>query len=58
MVRRQAAAGQDTVDMRMPLERLPPCVQNAEEAKLGPQTGWVGANLQQGCGTSVEQEAE
>ena len=43
MVHRQAAAGHDIVDMRMALERLPPRVQNTEEANFGPRRAGLAA---------------
>ena len=42
----------------MALQRLSPCMQNAEEADLGPEAGRVGCNLQQSGGTGFEQESK
>jgi hypothetical protein len=33
-------------------------MQNAEESDLGPEASRIGRNLQQGCGTGIEQQSE
>ena len=42
-----AAAGDETMDMRMMGQRLPPGVQDHQAADLGSQVPWGGGNLQQ-----------
>ena len=42
--RRQAAAWNDAVEMGMMAERLPPCVQDGDEADLGAQVSPVGGD--------------
>ena len=57
-VRRQSAAGHDAVDMRVPLKSLSPSVENAEEANLGSEMGWIGGNFHQRSGAGLKQQAE
>jgi len=58
MVRRQSAAGYDTVNVRMALHSLPPRMQNTEESDLGPEVPGIGRNFQQRGGAGFEQETE
>ena len=46
------------MDMWMALEGLPPRVQNGKEADLRTETGWIGSDFQQRCGTGLEQHPE
>ena len=58
MVRRQSSAGHDAVDVGVPLQSLAPRMQDAEEADIGAETGWIGCNFQQRSSTGLEQQAE
>jgi len=58
VVGRQSAAGHDAVDVGMPLKSLSPSVENAEEANLGSEMGWIGGNFRQGSGAGLKQQAE
>lgn len=51
-------AGNDTVDVRVALERLPPPVQDGQKTDLGSQAPRVGGDFKQGRGTDVEQQLE
>src|SRR3954454_4260109 len=42
----------------MPLKSLPPGVENAEEANLGSEMGWIGGNLRQRSGAGLKQQTE
>jgi len=55
-VRRQAAAGNDDVDMRMMGERRAPGVQNGGEADARAQMSGVGCDREQRVGGGSEQE--
>ena len=57
MVRRQSAAGYDTVNVRMALHSLPPRMQNTEESDLGPEVPRIGSDLLQGLGRCAEEDA-
>ena len=46
VVRRQSAAGHDTVDVRVSLQSLSPGMQNAEETDLGAEVSGIGGNFQ------------
>ena len=56
VVRRQSAAGNDTVDMRMEQEILPPGVENAEEADLGAQVFRIASDFQKCVRYCLKQE--
>ena len=55
MDRRQPAAGDDTMEVRVMGERLPPGVENGDEADLGAQVPWVGGDGAQRLGRRPEQ---
>jgi hypothetical protein len=44
------------MDMGMVLQSLIPCMEHAEEADLRAQVTRVASNLQQGCGTGMEEQ--
>lgn len=44
--------------MRVPLKGLPPGMQNGEEADFRTETGRIGSDFQQRCGTGFEQYPE
>ena len=52
---RQPAAGDDTMEVRMMGERLPPCVEDGDEADLGAQMPGIGGNGAQRLGRRSEQ---
>src|SRR5580704_17155894 len=58
MVPRQSAAGNDTVNVGMALQGLPPRMQNTEEADLSPEVPGIGRDFQQRGGAGFEQETE
>ena len=58
MVQRESTTRYDTVDVRVALQRLSPCMQNAEETDLATEASGIGCDFQQRCGTGVEQEAQ
>src|ERR1019366_4685303 len=52
----EAASGGHAVDMGMKLEALVPGMEHAEEADLRAQVAGIASELQQGCGTCLEQQ--
>lgn len=56
VVRSKPASGNDAMDMGMVQQSLVPCMEHAEEADLRAQVTRVASNLQQGCGTSMEEQ--
>ena len=46
MIRRQSAAGNDAVDVRMRSEGLSPGVQDGQEAKLGAEMLRIGSDIE------------
>ena len=58
MVGCEAAGCGHAVDMGMKLEALIPTMEHAEESDLGAQVAGIAGELQQGCGTGLEQEVE
>lgn len=58
MVGRQSAAGHDAVEVGMPLKSLSPSMENAEEANLGSEMGWIDGNFRQRGGAGLKQQAE
>ena len=56
VIRRQPAAGNDTVDMGMEQEILPPSMENAEEADLGAQVFRIASNFQECLRYCLKQE--
>ena len=58
MIRRQPSAGHNAVDVGVRLQRLPPGMQDAQEADLRAEVFGIGRDLQQRTGAGVEQEFE
>ena len=52
----EAARGGDAVDVGMMLEPLVPGMEHAEEADLRAEVAGIASELQQGCGTCLEQQ--
>ncbi len=42
----------------MPLKSLSPSMENAEEANLGSEMGWIDGNFRQRGGAGLKQQAE
>ena len=58
MIGRQAAGGNDAMDMIMGQQVGSPAVQDGEKADLCAQALGVGGHFQQGLGTGLEQQVE
>ena len=58
VIRRQAAARHNTVNVWMRLQGLSPGMQDAEEADLGTETLWIRGDFPQSGSSGVEQERE
>ncbi len=56
MVESEAARGGHAVDVRMMLEPLVPGMEHAEEADLRAEVAGIASDLQQGCGTGLEEQ--
>jgi hypothetical protein len=54
VIRRQTAAGHDTVDMRVRLQGLSPGVQDGEQTDLSAEMLRIGCYFQQGRCTGLE----
>src|SRR6266851_3138365 len=52
----ETASGGDAVNVGMMLEPLIPGMEHAEEADLRAQVAGIASDLQQGCGTSLEEQ--
>ena len=52
----EAAGGGHAVDMGMMLEPLVPGMEHAEEADLRAEVAGIASDLQQGCGTGLEEQ--
>ncbi len=57
VIARQAAGGDDAVDVGVVLELLVPSVEDAEEADFGAEMLGVGGNFQQCVGAAAEQQS-
>ena len=44
--------------MRVGLECLPPCMQDAEKPDFHSEALWIGADFEHGCSTGFKQEME
>ena len=55
-VRRQAAAGDETMDVRMVLQVLAPGVEHGDETDLGAEMPWIGGDRAQRLGRGPEQD--
>src|SRR5215813_348638 len=55
---RQTAARHDTVNVRVPLQGLPPSVKNTQEADLGPEVLGIGCYFEQRLRAGLEKEPE
>lgn len=53
---REPTAGDDCVDVRMVVERLPPCVQDLNDARNGTEILFVGSQFQDRFGSALVQE--
>jgi len=56
VIRREAAGGNDAVDVRMKLQALIPAVEHAEEADLGAEMPGIAGDFQQGLGARVKEQ--
>ena len=56
MIGREAAGGNDTMNMRMNFEFLAPGMQHAEEANFRTEVSRIASHFEKGFGTGTEQE--
>ena len=58
VVRRQTAAGHDTVNVRMSLQGLSPGMQDTQKAEFGPSLFRISGDFLQRGGTGFEEQSK